>query len=175
MFEQRERERESRRGWLRWKMSWRERRLAPCWRCIMLQALVRSMRKCCCHLSDFYSPAVVGWSDWGDITCRASIVATWAQTVESQDVSLRGTIDPILSVGGKPGRANHIRPPEKCHMLRDFLNNTSYGSDVKSKKVYHNINIFILTSYWPAEFLSCCCFCLLFFCFIYSVKRFAEL
>lgn len=46
----------------------------------------------------------------GDIVCCPSIAATWAQTVESQDVSCRGTIDPTGRVGGKPGRSNHIRP-----------------------------------------------------------------
>lgn len=70
----------------------------------------------------------VWWSTGATWGYRMSPVysATWAQTAESQDVSLRGTIDPTVSVGGKPGRSNHIRPTLTCHMSRVFLNNSLF-------------------------------------------------
>lgn len=72
----------------------------------------------------------------GDITCPTSITATWAQPVESQDVSFRGTIDPTASVGGKPGRSNHIRPSLKgatCQELFWIIHDITKHADAKRK------------------------------------------
>lgn len=53
------------RGGLRWKMSWRERRLASCWRCVILQPSGRVCEKCCRLFRRFLSRVAVGWSKRG--------------------------------------------------------------------------------------------------------------
>lgn len=102
--------RKHKKGGVRWMMSWQWGvGLALCWRCTVQQASVGSVWESCCLFSDLHGCL---WSaePTGGYHMSSVYSATWAQTMESQDVSLRGTIDPTLSVGGKPGRPNHIRP-----------------------------------------------------------------
>ena len=67
------------RGGLRWKMSWRERRLASCWGCIILQPSVGSV-EVLLSFSEISQPCGGRLERAGGIACRPSISATWAET-----------------------------------------------------------------------------------------------
>lgn len=111
------------RSWrLSGKIGCRERRLASRWRCITLRAS-----------SGLWGSAavfsVISTATWWSagttggyrMTSVYTVAATWAQTVESQDVSFRGTIDPTVRVGWKPGRSNHIRPSLKGAICQECI------------------------------------------------------
>lgn len=133
------------RGRLRWKMRWREREDWPG----ADAAWCRRPRSGLWGSAAVFSviSTAVWWSAGAAGGYRMSSVysATWAQAVESQDVSLRGTIDPTVSVGGKAGRPDHIRATLRCHMSRVLWKIHHSGAentatlDERMHRMYHNI------------------------------------
>ena len=114
--------------------------------------------------------SAVRWSAGASGGYRVSSVysGNMSRDVKSQDVSFRGTIDPTVSVGGKPGRSDHISPPLKGAICQDLFCIIHY---VTAKNLltltvrtffHHNIKTFGFKQYaincWSAEhFMASSC------------------
>ena len=116
----------------------------------------------------FLRCVVVNWSERG-VSRVVRLQRQHEPRLESQDVSFRGTIDPTVSVGGKPGRSDHIRPALKGAICQDLFCIIHY---VTAKNLltltvrtffHHNIKTFGFKQYdincWSAEhFMASCRF-----------------